>query len=156
MERGAKSFGKKILQYLHDRVEEGGRIGGNLWRPLHHATNHVWDFGKSVCRADRCSRDWPEVFSPRFVFYFHLLPQPHPSPFLRTTPGTSVFSFSHSPCSFFLHVPPLFSSRPFWPFTDNVTITSQCSGNRGHLYPYIREKSKIVLPSCARSRLTGR
>lgn len=46
--RGAKSFGKKILQYLHDRVEEGGRIGGNLWRPLHHATNHVWDFGKSV------------------------------------------------------------------------------------------------------------
>lgn len=77
-----------------------------------------------------------EVFSPRFVFYFHLLPQRHlslPLPplslFLEPPTGPRYFPFSIH----LLLFPLLFSSPPFWPFTDNVTITSQCSGNRGHL-----------------------
>lgn len=39
---------------IEDRRREDWRKSG---APLHHATNHVWDFGKSVSSRPR-SRDW--------------------------------------------------------------------------------------------------
>lgn len=148
--RGTKSLERKFCNIYTIEERKGGFL--EICGALSITQQITCGISENQCRADRV-----QGIGQRFS----LLASYSISTFYRNATPPLLFSSSHPRdlgiflfpfTCFFFHVPLLFSSRPFWPFTDNVTITSQCSGpgNRGHLPPLPLSpcaENQKVLPS---------